>query len=419
MGLIIPLLFIFFFIMENLESNKYKNIYLLAPFLILTIGLTILFWPFLWENPLNILLSIKSMSSYAWDGLVYFEDTYYPGKFLPWYYLPKIIIITSPLLYLILFIYGILIITKNLSKNLLNLKNNNLWNNFEELYCFYSIIIIFSTIIIITELNSTIYNGWRQIYFIYPSIIFICVYGLNKLLKFKNYKNPIFFLLFIGIIYIIGWNYQNHPHQYVYYNLLINKKNIRNYELDYWGVSNLEILKKISEIENYKNKNIYIFSESPYQYSLKMIEKNKVENFNFVNNINNADLIITNHYYQSKDPKIEEKYLKKSNFKLIYEIRSNNVRINSIYKKKMRLFIYKSIVIFVGIYLLYNFTIGKTIDQYESKLIYFVTDQGREDVRNLIRKELKNTIDNENVFDPEDRVLVKELIEKIRIELGY
>ena len=85
----------------------------------------------------------------------------------------------------------------------------------------------------------------------------------------------------------------------------------------------------------------------------------------------------------------------------------------------MRLFIYKSIVIFVGIYLLYNFTIGKTIDQYESKLIYFVTDQGREDVRNLIRKELKNTIDNENVFDPEDRGLVKELIEKIRIELGY
>ena len=85
----------------------------------------------------------------------------------------------------------------------------------------------------------------------------------------------------------------------------------------------------------------------------------------------------------------------------------------------MRLFIYKSIVIFVGIYLLYNFTIGKTIDQYESKLIYFVTDQGREDVRNLIRKELKNTIDNENVFDPEDKVLVKELIEKIRIELGY
>ena len=333
MGLIIPLLFIFFFIMENLESNKYKNIYLLAPFLILTIGLTILFWPFLWENPLNILLSIKSMSSYALDGLVYFEDNYYPGKFLPWYYLPKIIIITSPLLYLILFIYGFLIITKNLYKNLLNLKNNNLWNNFEELYCFYSIIIIFSTIIIITELNSTIYNGWRQIYFIYPSIIFICVYGLNKLLKFKNYKNPIFILLFIGIIYIIGWNYQNHPHQYVYYNLLINKKNIRNYELDYWGVSNLEILKKISEIENYKNKNIFIFSESPYQYSLKMIEKNKVENFNFVNNINNADLIITNHYYQSKDPKIEEKYLK-SNFKLIYEIRSNNVRINSIYKKK-------------------------------------------------------------------------------------
>ena len=114
----------------------------------------------------------------------------------------KITIITSPLLYLILFIYGIFIITKNLSKNLLNLKNNNLWNNFEELYCFYSIIIIFSTIIIIiTELNSTIYNGWRQIYFIYPSIIFICVYGLNKLLKFKNYKNLVFFIIYRYCLY--------------------------------------------------------------------------------------------------------------------------------------------------------------------------------------------------------------------------
>tara|TARA_Y100000741_G_C17988974_1_gene451176 strand:+ start:323 stop:580 length:258 start_codon:yes stop_codon:yes gene_type:complete len=85
----------------------------------------------------------------------------------------------------------------------------------------------------------------------------------------------------------------------------------------------------------------------------------------------------------------------------------------------MRLFIYKSFVIFIGIYLLYNFTIGKKIDYYEKKLVNVATDEGREALRNLIRKEIKNTIDNESVFDPEDRVLVKELLDKIKKELNY
>ena len=83
----------------------------------------------------------------------------------------------------------------------------------------------------------------------------------------------------------------------------------------------------------------------------------------------------------------------------------------------MRLFVYKSFVIFIAIYLLYNFTIGKKIDDYEKKLVNFATDEGREKLRNLIRKEIKNTIDNENVFDPEDRVLVKRLLDKIKKEV--
>ena len=85
----------------------------------------------------------------------------------------------------------------------------------------------------------------------------------------------------------------------------------------------------------------------------------------------------------------------------------------------MRLFVYKSLIIFIGIYLLYNFTIGKKIDDYEKKLVNFTTDEGREKLRDLIRKEIKNTIDNENVFDPEDRVLVKKLLDKIKKELNY
>tara|TARA_B100000886_G_scaffold150531_1_gene102333 strand:- start:1758 stop:2015 length:258 start_codon:yes stop_codon:yes gene_type:complete len=85
----------------------------------------------------------------------------------------------------------------------------------------------------------------------------------------------------------------------------------------------------------------------------------------------------------------------------------------------MRIFIYKCIVVFIGIYLTYNFTIGKKIDQYESRMVYLLTDQGREQVRQLIRKEIKNSLDNKNLLNEEDSILLRKFIDRLNKELGY
>lgn len=85
----------------------------------------------------------------------------------------------------------------------------------------------------------------------------------------------------------------------------------------------------------------------------------------------------------------------------------------------MRIFIYKCIIVFFGIYLTYNFTIGKKIDEYESKLIFLLTDQGREQIRQLIRKEIKNSIDNETLLKKNDQILLRKFIDKLKNELGY
>ena len=84
----------------------------------------------------------------------------------------------------------------------------------------------------------------------------------------------------------------------------------------------------------------------------------------------------------------------------------------------MRIFIYKCLIVFLGIYLTYNSTIGKKIDQYESKLVYFLTDQGREHARELLRKEIKNSLDNENLLNEEDSILLKKFISRLKKELG-
>ena len=48
---------------------------------------------------------------------------------------------------------------------------------------------------------------------------------------------------------------------------------------------------------------------------------------------------------------------------------------------------------------------------------YIITDQGREHMRDLIRKEIKNSLDNETLIDPDDRILIKKFIKKLNQEL--
>ncbi len=334
-GLIIPIFFIFFFLMENFNNQKIKDAYFLIFFLLATIIFTIIFWPFLWENPLNIIESIQSMSNYEWKGSVYFNGEYFSGKYLPWYYIPVTIFITSPILHIIPFIIGSVLILKFILINLLNIdKNNpNVWKNKKEIFLIYSFFVIFGTIILIIQLNSTIYNGWRQLYFIYPSIIFISIFGIEKILYSLKYKKTIQSILVILLFFNFFWLFKNHPYQYIYYNSLINEKHIKKFELDYWGVSNLEVLKNINKLNpNKKNYKIFVYSESPYDFSLNLLKKKIADKYMFTKSIAEAEYIVTNHFYQDDMPSVLDQYLN-DNFTLLFQIKSDKVTINSVFVK--------------------------------------------------------------------------------------
>ena len=345
MAIIIPFLFIFFYIMQNLDKKNLKKIFLLIPFSFFTIFLTILLWPFLWDDPSRIFEVLKSMSKFEWIGEVFFNGKYYTARYMPWYYAPIMILITTPIFQISLFVIGFLIISKTLFINLLDLNNSkeNVWKNEIEFFLLYSLIIIFLPLFLIIEFNSTIYNGWRQIYFVYPSIIFVCIFGLDYIFKYKYLKKYILILITLSLSLNFFNSFKNHPYQYNFYNSLVKDKDLKNFEHDYWGVSNLDILKKIEDFSDEEYYYIYIFSVNPYNYSLNMISEKDKNKFKFVQNLQDADFILSNHYYQdyyykekdyleSKHPLYIEDFLN-SKFDLVYEIKSNNVRINSIYKK--------------------------------------------------------------------------------------
>ena len=84
----------------------------------------------------------------------------------------------------------------------------------------------------------------------------------------------------------------------------------------------------------------------------------------------------------------------------------------------MKIFVYKTIFVLVGIFILYQFTIGKKINYYENQLRNLKNDQGRELIRNKIRNELKKATEKDQILNPEDREILKKFIIKIQSELS-
>jgi len=78
--------------------------------------------------------------------------------------------------------------------------------------------------------------------------------------------------------------------------------------------------------------NLYILSISPYKKSLSMIDASDRNRVKFVKSIDDANFLLTNHYYQRKNPVKYKKYLD-NKYKLVKEIKVDNIVINSIYKK--------------------------------------------------------------------------------------
>ena len=84
----------------------------------------------------------------------------------------------------------------------------------------------------------------------------------------------------------------------------------------------------------------------------------------------------------------------------------------------MKIFIYKTIFVLIGIYILYQFTIGIKINSYEHNLKNFTNDQGREEIRNKIRDELKKANEKDQILSTEDREIIRKFISKIQEELA-
>ena len=83
----------------------------------------------------------------------------------------------------------------------------------------------------------------------------------------------------------------------------------------------------------------------------------------------------------------------------------------------MRNYIYKTIIAAAALIVVFEFTVGKTLDKITSQTDTFFTREGRKEMVSSIRNEMRKAINKENYLKQEDRILINDFINKIRNEL--
>ena len=204
---------------------------LMASFSAVLLG--ILFWPYALQSPVsNLLESYRVMAHFPSTFRQIFEGQVFWSDLMPWYYLPKSMLITIPLI--VLAGLGVFII----------FYKKAFFSDKKLIFASLAFTILFPLFYVLIE-KSNLYSSWRQFLFIYPAIIILSAAGFDFL--FSSFKKPVPAILVALFLVILTLNpvrfmIKNIHYSYIYYNQFVGglKGAYGNYETDYYYVSQTE-----------------------------------------------------------------------------------------------------------------------------------------------------------------------------------
>ncbi len=203
--------------------------------------LGLLFWPYGLQNPLgNPVSALGEMAKFSTSIGMLFNDLQIKSDLVPWYYIPKWIFISSPIIILL----GIII---------------SPYLFFNKEYKFTQISFLFFAALFplfyIIYKKSPLYDGWRHLLFIYPPLVVLASLTFLAIInKVKNsiIKYSITGIVILGLLLPAKWCIANHPNQIVYFNELVGGIDgaYSHFETDYYMNSLKQASYKLAQMEN-------------------------------------------------------------------------------------------------------------------------------------------------------------------------
>tara|TARA_Y100001958_G_C20900800_1_gene323016 strand:+ start:85 stop:348 length:264 start_codon:yes stop_codon:yes gene_type:complete len=84
----------------------------------------------------------------------------------------------------------------------------------------------------------------------------------------------------------------------------------------------------------------------------------------------------------------------------------------------VRSYIYKTLIAVIALIVVFEFTIGKTLNKITSQTDILLTKEGRKEMVNSIKIEMEKAIKKENYLKEDERILINKFINKIKTELS-
>jgi tetratricopeptide (TPR) repeat protein len=239
-----------YYLMDASFKARIKNDGKMMKSILLIIGgalvagyiLGLVFWPYGLQSPISHTLeSLAGMANRETNIRVLFEGKYYMAHYMPWYYEFKWIFISNPLVIIIGFLlFAVLSIS--------------LMKAYGKLVVLFLVFGALFPILYMIYKNSTVYDTWRHVFFVYPFWVMMAAFGWSRLGDFigekldkkaenagrERYIGPALALL--GLTPAIIWTVRSHPNQYVYFNELVGGAHgaYGSYDLDYYQNSGLQ-----------------------------------------------------------------------------------------------------------------------------------------------------------------------------------
>lgn len=251
-GVLFPLLIIVLLLPELIRDRDNRRARLRQ-----LIGFTLSFalvlygsWPILWGQPIEGLLeAFQNMAQFnRWGGSSWAFGQWISSKDVPWWYTFAWMGITTPLVVLVLGWAGTVTMTVRLA--------TSGWRIFDadSRFRIFALAAFLTPVAAVVLFDSRLYNGWRQMYFIYPAFVVLAAFALAELRELKaNYRRTIWFSAFgLAGLPPLLFVFTATASQHVFFNRLLPREPQwlrRNFEFDYWGASFRQGLDYVADLK--------------------------------------------------------------------------------------------------------------------------------------------------------------------------
>ena len=209
-------------------------------------------WPVLWHDPLGELAhSVSHMARHDADVMERFRGELVRSYEAPPAYVPVWFSITTPPIALLLGLAGFAAAARAVAARPLDALRNT-----EARFVLLLAACVVLPVVAAIVLGSTLYNGWRQMYFLYAPFCLLAAFGLRWLAsraaeRMRGGRGAVYLLAGAGLAVALVSIVRIHPHQQLYFNFLVDRETPQylrtQFTMDYWGHPHREALEYLTE----------------------------------------------------------------------------------------------------------------------------------------------------------------------------